>query len=139
MAARLGERAERYLIHVAGYNLGLIMRLLTGAGTPRGFRAGVSLPPPLTAACLSQYLLPVASMCRSRLHNHAEPIRLKTQFLNGLLKQLRYVARLWAYDQNVKAVSCAGRVKATPAPCRQEESFGCSPREPAVGLAADMG
>ncbi|MDO9714360.1 transposase [Paracraurococcus sp. LOR1-02] len=33
---------KRYLIHVAGYNLGLIMRLLTGAGTPRGFQAGVS-------------------------------------------------------------------------------------------------
>src|SRR5215218_11111460 len=33
---------KRYLIHVAGYNLGLIMRLLTGAGTPRGFRARVS-------------------------------------------------------------------------------------------------
>jgi transposase len=33
---------KRYLIHVAGYNLGLIMRLLTGAGTPREFRARVS-------------------------------------------------------------------------------------------------
>jgi transposase len=31
-----------YLIHVAGYNLGLIMRLLTGAGTPREFRARAS-------------------------------------------------------------------------------------------------
>jgi transposase len=30
---------KRYLIHVAGYNLGLIMRLLTGAGTPREFHA----------------------------------------------------------------------------------------------------
>src|SRR5690349_15764198 len=30
---------KRYLIHVAGYNLGLIVRLLTGAGTPREFRA----------------------------------------------------------------------------------------------------
>ena len=29
---------KRYLVHVAGYNLGLIMRLLTGAGTPREFR-----------------------------------------------------------------------------------------------------
>jgi hypothetical protein len=29
---------KRYLIHVAGYNLGLIMRLLTGAGTPRELR-----------------------------------------------------------------------------------------------------
>jgi transposase len=27
-----------YLIHVAGYNMGLVMRLLTGAGTPREFR-----------------------------------------------------------------------------------------------------
>ena len=26
---------KRYLIHIAGYNLGLVMRLLTGAGTPR--------------------------------------------------------------------------------------------------------
>ncbi|MBL6082666.1 hypothetical protein JMJ56_32400 [Belnapia sp. T18] len=33
---------KRYLIHVAGYNLGLIMRLLTGWGTPRGFQEGVS-------------------------------------------------------------------------------------------------
>lgn len=33
---------KRYLIHVAGYNLGLIMRLLTGAGTPREFRVWAS-------------------------------------------------------------------------------------------------
>jgi len=33
---------KRYLIHVAGYNLGLIMRLLTGAGIPREFQARVS-------------------------------------------------------------------------------------------------
>ena len=31
-----------YRIHVAGYNLGLIMRLLTGAGTPREFRVRAS-------------------------------------------------------------------------------------------------
>jgi transposase len=31
---------KRYLVHVAGYNLGLIMRLLVGAGTPRGLLAG---------------------------------------------------------------------------------------------------
>src|SRR3954447_22686633 len=30
---------KRYLIHTAGYNLGLIMRLLLGAGTPREFLA----------------------------------------------------------------------------------------------------
>ena len=34
---------KRYLIHVAGYNLGLIMRLLTGAGTPREFTARASV------------------------------------------------------------------------------------------------
>ena len=29
---------KRYLLHVAGYNLRVIMRLLTGAGTPREVR-----------------------------------------------------------------------------------------------------
>jgi transposase len=33
---------ERYLVHVAGYNLGLVMRLLVGAGTPREFVAGIA-------------------------------------------------------------------------------------------------
>jgi transposase len=33
---------KRYLVHVAGYNLGLIMRLLIGAGTPREFTARVA-------------------------------------------------------------------------------------------------
>ena len=33
---------KRYLIHVAGYNLGLVMRLLTGAGTPRESQARIS-------------------------------------------------------------------------------------------------
>jgi transposase len=33
---------KRYLVHAAGYNLGLIMRLLVGAGTPREFLAGAS-------------------------------------------------------------------------------------------------
>src|SRR3954451_756984 len=33
---------KRYLVHVAGYTLGLIMRLLVGAGTPREFLAGAS-------------------------------------------------------------------------------------------------
>jgi transposase len=33
---------KRYLIHVAGYNLGLIMRLLTGAGTHREFCRPIS-------------------------------------------------------------------------------------------------
>ena len=33
---------KRYPIHVASYNLGLIMRLLTGSGTPREFQARLS-------------------------------------------------------------------------------------------------
>ena len=33
---------KRHLVHVAGYNLGLVMRLLVGAGTPREFLARVS-------------------------------------------------------------------------------------------------
>ena len=33
---------KRYLVHVTGYSLGLIMRLLTGAGTPRELRARAS-------------------------------------------------------------------------------------------------
>ena len=28
---------KRYLVHVAGYNLGLVMPLLVGAGTPKEF------------------------------------------------------------------------------------------------------
>jgi transposase len=34
---------KRYLVHVAGYNLGLVMRLLVGAGTPRELLAGASV------------------------------------------------------------------------------------------------
>jgi transposase len=34
---------KRYLVHVAGYNLGLLMRLLAGAGTPREFVAHASV------------------------------------------------------------------------------------------------
>jgi transposase len=33
---------KRYLVHIAGYNLGLVMRLLVGAGTPREFLARTS-------------------------------------------------------------------------------------------------
>jgi transposase len=33
---------KRYLVHVAGYNLGLVMRLLVGAGTPREFVTGAA-------------------------------------------------------------------------------------------------
>ncbi|HEY4725099.1 MAG TPA: transposase [Actinomycetota bacterium] len=40
---RGGENLKkRYLVHVAGYNLGLVMRLLVGAGTPRELVAGAA-------------------------------------------------------------------------------------------------
>src|SRR5918993_2777933 len=50
---------KRYLIHVAGYNLGLIMRLLTGAGTPREFRSHVF-------AHLAAIITPTGGRCRAR-------------------------------------------------------------------------
>jgi hypothetical protein len=46
---------KRYLIHVSGYNLGLIMRLLTGAGTPREFQARAS-------ACLFAAISPAGGL-----------------------------------------------------------------------------
>ena len=47
---------KRYLVHVAGYNLGLIMRLLTGAGTPRGLHLRPS-------ACLAAFVTPAGTLC----------------------------------------------------------------------------
>ena len=41
---------KRYLIHVAAFNLGILMRSLIGKGTPRGLRG-------LAAAALSLYAL----------------------------------------------------------------------------------
>ena len=41
---------QRYLVHVAGYNLGLIMRRLVGAGTPREFSASAAGRLLMTAA-----------------------------------------------------------------------------------------
>jgi transposase len=40
---------KRYLVHIAGYNLGLVMRLLVGAGTPREVLARASAHPLLLA------------------------------------------------------------------------------------------
>ena len=47
---------KRCLIHVAGHNLGLIMRLLTGAGTPREFQARSS-------AYLAATVTPAGGLC----------------------------------------------------------------------------
>ena len=81
---------KRYLIHVAGYNLGLLMRLLTGAGTPREFIA-MALS---SASCdLATRWRPDRhdirrrrqSVRRIRRHDQTNPTRLNTHFLNGLL------------------------------------------------------
>ena len=37
MASRLENIAKRYLIHVAGFNLGVLMRALFGARTPKSW------------------------------------------------------------------------------------------------------
>ena len=39
---RHGNILKRLLVHVAGFNLGLVMRKLTGRGTPRGLAAALS-------------------------------------------------------------------------------------------------
>ncbi len=33
---------KRYLVHVAAYNLGILMRALLGKGTPRGFQGRIA-------------------------------------------------------------------------------------------------
>ena len=52
---------KRYLVHVAGYNLGLLLRLLVGAGTPREFvvRASAHLLLLMTADGAALILLTV--------------------------------------------------------------------------------
>src|SRR5689334_5811973 len=54
---------KRYLVHVAGYNLGLILRLLVGAGTPREFlaRAAAHLLALATADGAALVILTVAT------------------------------------------------------------------------------
>ena len=81
---------QRYLVHVAGYNLGLIMRLMVGAGTPREF---------LVRACGATHA-PHHHRRRPDRHPHrchrhrsrdahrqlrARPTRLKPAFVNALL------------------------------------------------------
>ena len=81
---------KRYLVHVAGHNLGILMRLLIGAGTPRE-----------AAACGRAYLLfvytenavaviLVAAACDGlailAIAITADPGRSKRDFSNGLLR-----------------------------------------------------
>jgi hypothetical protein len=82
---------KRYLIHVAGYNLGLIMRLLTGAGTPREFQGkDLCLPCRLRHASWRPVHPPDRRGRRSdrsrRPQHRAKLPRLSDSFFNGLPK-----------------------------------------------------
>ena len=50
---------KRYLIHVAGFNLGVLMRALHGQGTPRE-----------VAEALSAFIFVLANRCSSRFRPH---------------------------------------------------------------------
>ena len=79
---------KRYLVHVAGYNLGLIMRLLVGAGTPREFLARVAahLLVLTTAEGAAIVILRRDPYRRSDTHRHRQAVAgLTANFLNGLL------------------------------------------------------
>jgi hypothetical protein len=81
---------KRYMLHVTGHNLGLIMRLLTGAGTPHEFQArasahfaaivtptgGLFVPPDRRSWQLDR---------RGRTQHRVRPLQLTGDFLNGLL------------------------------------------------------
>ncbi len=80
---------KRYLVHVAGYNLGLIMRLLGGAGTPREFlaRLAAHLVVLTTAEGGTIVILAAATDQSSdtRRQHRAGAARLTADFVNGLL------------------------------------------------------
>ena len=81
---------KRYLVHVAGYNLGLIMRLLVGAGTPREFLARVAAHsggPHHSRGC--HHCHPRRrnrhQSSDTRCQHRAGAARLTADFVNGLL------------------------------------------------------
>src|SRR6202042_3810770 len=88
---------KRYLIHVAGYNLGLLMRLLTGAGTPREFIAMVcaqllAILQPAGSLIVMIFVCCRQSVRRIRRHDQTNPTRLNqravclgAKFSSGLM------------------------------------------------------
>ena len=113
---------KRYLVHVAGYNLGLIMRLLVGAGTPREFLARAS----------AHLLAPHHRRRRRHRHPHrrhrhrsrdarrqrrAGAARLKADFLNGLLGS-RYM--LWACWVGSPPRACGENSRSTVGPVTRQ-------------------
>jgi hypothetical protein len=88
---------KRYLIHVAGYNLVLIMRLLTGAGTPRQLHARAS-------AYLFALITPDARFSLSL----SSPSTASWQSQSSLSRQTR-PTELWISQRAVKALVNAGK------------------------------
>ena len=97
--------AQTYLVHVAGYDLGLIMRLLVGSGTPRGLGPHLGAPagPQPTPSPPSSASPPAAKpQCSSSRRDGAA--RLKADFLNALLSGAEVV----------RSVPCPHRANSGP-------------------------
>ena len=89
---------KRYLMHVAGYNLGLVMRLLLGAGTPREFlaRASAHLLALATADGAALVVLVVATGTEAAMlvvSFQARAVRLRPGFFNALLATVQGTSR----------------------------------------------
>ena len=52
---------KRYVLHLAAFNLSLVMRLLVGCGTPRGFSDAVEAARAALAALSAHVLLVIRS------------------------------------------------------------------------------
>ena len=91
--------AKRYLVHVAGFNLALLMRALTGAGTPRtaaeaataGLRGGPIYLHADDTTLLIPFVLDPNGHPRNGHHRH-HPRAIA--FINGLLRHRRSDDRL---------------------------------------------
>ena len=66
---------KRYLIHVAGFNLGILMRALFGCGTPR---EAASAAPVVLFFVQTEIMLLFAFVARAGNENAAWPIAIST-------------------------------------------------------------
>jgi hypothetical protein len=89
--------AKRYLVHIAAHNLGLVMRALVGAGTPRA-----------TADVARQGRSPPAPPARRQIHQpgparHHHRHARRSAFINGLLAELNASAGKLLRNRNIAA------------------------------------
>jgi transposase len=98
---------KRYLVHVAGYNLGLIMRLLVGAGTPREFLARVAahLVVVITAEGAAIVILAPQPTPKQRYSSSAPSRRRQT---DSRLHQRAVTIRMAAV-RSIRVVGCGAR------------------------------